>query len=229
MERYFILDNYNTYYDWNLIVTAKDITPPEPKTYLVELDGMNGSLDLSESLTGEITYKDRTIEASFWTDYGKYSDRDKLLKEIVTKLHGKKVKIIEPDDPYHYYLGRIKIKSSANSLAYLTFTIEATCEPWRYAIEDTVRQVISATTPIDVVINYDGVKAIIPEILVENLKVIDGYDRPESEVTILTNGIETKLTEGRWKSTGIILRQGINTLTVSGYGFVTFSYKEADL
>lgn len=228
MERYFILDKFNTYYDWHLIVTAKDITPSEPKTYLVELDGMHGSLDLSESLTGEIIYKDRTIEASFWTDYGNYRDRDKLLREIITALHGKKVKIIEPDDPTHYYLGRIKIKSSSNSLPYLTFTIEATCEPWRYAIEDTVRQVMARSTPTDIVINYNGVKTIIPEIEISGIEHSNQV-YTDGNVTIVENGIETHLTEGRWKATGVILRQGVNILTISGSGVVTISYKEADL
>ena len=70
MERYFVLDKYNTWYDWRLICTAKDVTPPEPKTYYVELDGMDGTLDLSESLTGEISYKDRTVSAAFFTNNG---------------------------------------------------------------------------------------------------------------------------------------------------------------
>ena len=63
MERHFIFDKYNTWADWDLIVTAKDITPPEPKTYYVELDGMSGSLDLSESLSNEICYEDRELKA----------------------------------------------------------------------------------------------------------------------------------------------------------------------
>lgn len=216
MERYFILDKFNTFYDWNLILTAKSISPPEPNTHYVNIDGMSGSLDLSESLTGEITYKDRTITASFWTDEGNHKAREKLLQEIVRALHGKKVKIIEPDDAEHYFIGRIKIKSSSNTFAFMTFTIEATCEPWRYAMTDTVRT-IDVTGKTDVVIRNNGVKTLSPMIHVT------------SEVNIVYEDVSVQLSVGTYKISDIKLKQGFNIITITGSGSVIFTYKEADL
>lgn len=218
MERFFTLDKYNTWYDWGLILTEKKISLAEPKTNYVNIDGMSGSLDLSESLTGEITYKDRTILASFWTDNGSRKDREILLKNITFALHGKKIKIIEPDDPTHYFYGRVEIKSHANNLAYLEFTIEATCEPWRYALTDTVRYIdLTGDTKIDVVIYNHGVKTVSPTISVKGT------------ATVIYNNAQATLSNGTYKISDIKLRRGANIITLSGSGKVTFTYKEADL
>lgn len=218
MERYFILDKFNTWYDWRFILTAKSITPPEPKTNYVELDGMSGSLDLSESLTGEVAYKDRTITATFWTDNGSFKDRENLLKKIVASLHGKKIKIIEPDDPDHYFYGRVKIKSWTNVLAYAQLSIEATCEPWRYSLYDSDRAItVNSQTAIDLVINNNGVKTLCPVITVTG------------SVEITYKDVVTALTAGSYKISSLKLYQGANVVSVSGSGSVTFTYKEADI
>lgn len=218
MERFFILDKFNTWYDWRLYLTSKDISDPEPNTNYVKLDGMSGTLDLSESLTGEITYTDRTITATFWTDEGSRKDRERLLRTIVAALHGKKIKIVDPDDPDHYFYGRVKIKSKKNLLPYAEFTIEATCEPWRYAISDSVRRVdVNSSTVTDVVIRNNGVKTLCPTITVSNY------------AEIVYEGIKWELTVGTHKISTIRLRRGVNIVGVSGNGSVTFTYKEADL
>lgn len=218
MERFFILDKFNTWYNWRLVLTAKSVTPPEPKTNYVDIDGMSGSLDLSESLTGEITYKDRTVSASFWTSEGSFKERTSLLKNIVTALHGKKIKIIEPDDPDHYFYGRVTVKDLNNILPYAEFTIECTCEPWRYAINDTERRVdVNSSTVTEVVIHNNGVKTLRPVITVTG------------SVDITYNGVTTTLTAGTYTISNIRLHQGVNIIGVSGSGSVTFTYKEADL
>ena len=216
MERFFVLDKYNTYYDWGLIVTAKSITPPSPNTKLVNIDGMSGTLDLSESLTGEITYADRTITASFWTSNGSYQERERLLRSIVTALHGKKIKIIEPDDTDHYFYGRVKVKSQKNILPYAEILLEITCDPWRYSINDSVRRVEVNGQTINVVINNNGVKTLNPE-----LKVTGSVD-------IAFNNVNVSLTEGNYKISDLRLYAGVNIISVSGDGVVTIKFKEAD-
>lgn len=218
MERFFTLDKFNTFYDWDLILTDKDVTPPEPKTNYVNLDGANGTLDLSEALTGEITYEDREVVAKFWTDHGTRKDREMLLKKILTAIHGKKIKIVDPDDQEHYLYGRARVKGFVNTLPYMTLEIEATCEPWKYAIFNSYRSVeVTNGESIDLVINNNGVKTLSPVITVVGT------------VTIGYKGSETTLTEGSYKISDLKLYHGANVVTVSGVGSVTFEYREADL
>ena len=218
MERYFILNDFNTWTDWCLILTAKDVTPPEPKTNYINIDGMSGSLDLSESLTGEITYQDRTVTASFWTDAGSYADREKLINNIVSELHGKKVKIIEPDTPHYYFLGRVVVKSRLNNKAYAEFTIECICDPWRYSLQDTIRTVsVDNLLPMIVVLSNGGAKKVYPRVKVDG------------SVKIEYKGITIELTSGEYALPDIKLEKGFNMLKVSGTGTLIFTYKEADL
>lgn len=217
MERYFILDRFNTWYDWRFILTAKNVTPPDPKTNYVNLDGMSGTLDLSEALAGEVAYKDRTLTASFWTDAGTFAERAKLIKTIIAALHGKKIKIVEPDDPEHYYYGRVKIKSTNNIVPYAELSITATCDPWRYSLQETKRRIDVNGSKVSAVIHNNGVKTLCPTITVTG------------SVTITHNDVTASLTAGYYKITDLKLRQGLNIITVSGEGSVTLTYREADL
>ena len=214
MRRIFLFDKFDTWHDWRLTLTAKDTTDPEPKTNYVNLDGMSGSLDLSEALTGEVSYGDRTVSASFWSSEGTYQDRETVAKQIKAALHGKKVKIVEPDDPDHYFLGRCMVRNLTRSQVYVSFDIEAVCEPWRYALEETRRRVDAGASAV---IWNNGVKTLCPEIEVEG------------SVTLEYEGASVKLTGGRYQIADIKLRQGSNVVGVSGSGFVTFIYREATL
>lgn len=217
MERAFIIDKFNTFSDWRLILTTKSVTPPLVKTNYVSIDGMSGTLDLSEALTGEVTYNDRTVSASFVLAEGSFDERNYLLHEIVNRVHGKKVKIIEPDDPNHYFLGRVTVTVLNNLLPYGDISLEATCDPWRYSINDSVRRVEVNGQTIDVVINNNGAKTLSPEITVTG------------SVNITFNNGSVSLTDGTYKISDLRLYAGVNIIGVSGEGVVTFTYKEADL
>lgn len=213
MKRAFQFDKYNTAYDWGLLLTAKDLTPPDPKTNYVQLDGMSGSLDLTEALTGEVAYNDRTMTATFVSTDGTFAERVALLRDITAALHGRKVAIVDPDDPDHYLLGRVKVKA-VQAPSYMELTVEATCEPWRYAINETERRV---DAPGDVVIRNEGSRTVCPILAVTGT------------VSITVNGATSKLDEGSYKITDLRLVPGVNVVGVSGTGSVTFTYREADL
>lgn len=216
-RRAFIIDKFNTWHDWRLTLTAKDTTDPEPKTNYVELDGASGTLDLTEALTGEVAYNDRTVVASFWSSEGTRQEREAVVKKITAALHGKKVKIVEPDDPDHYFLGRVMLKNLERSMVHVAFDLEASCDPWRYAINETERRVQLTTEGTDVVINNNGVKTLCPEFEVAGT------------VTVEYDGATAELTNGTYKIADVKLRQGVNVIGLSGSGTVVIKYREAGL
>lgn len=216
MRREFTFDNFRTWYDWRLTLTGKEIESAEPKTNYVQLDGANGSLDLTEALTGEVAYNDRTLTASFVTSEGDYAERERRLREILTALHGKKVQIIEPDDPDHYLLGRVKVLPGLRHLAYMELELEATCDPYRYAVRETTRTVDVAGTT-DAVIRNDGDLTLCPALTVTGT------------VTVTYAGASAKLTAGDYRITDLRLVHGVNVVGLSGSGSVTFTYREARL
>lgn len=216
-RRYFTLGKFNTWYDWRLILTAKEVAPAEPKENYVAIDGADGSMDFTEALTGETPYSDRKVTASFMCDEGSHKDREALLRKIRTALHGRKIQIIEPDDPDHYFLGRVKITAEKNHAAYLEFSIEATCAPWRYAVNETSRTVAVNGTPVSVVINNHGDRTLCPVLTVTGAVVIS-----------LDSGT-VELSAGAYKLTDLRLTRGPNVAGITGNGAVTFTYREASL
>lgn len=216
-RRFFILDKFNTWYDWRCTLTEKDVSAPAPKTKYIEIEGANGSLDLTEALTGEPVYSDRTVEASFMCSEGTHKEREALLRGIRTALHGRKIPIIDPDDPEHYLLGRARVTEEQNHQAYLTFTVEADCDPYRYAVEETTRAVALTGRSVDLVVNNDGDKTLCPVIVVAG------------SVEIAYNGVATPLSTGTYKIADFRLAPGPNVVGVSGTGSVTFIYREAVL
>lgn len=216
-RRFFILDKFNTWFDWRCTLTAKEIGPAEPKTNYIEIDGAHGSLDFSEALTGEPVYGDRELSASFMCSEGTHQERERLLRRITTALHGRRVKIVEPDDPEHYFMGRVAVVDKQNHQAYMEFTIEAVCEPWRYAQHETTRTVVVSGNGVDVVICNDGDKTLSPVITVAG------------SVSVTCNGVTSPLTAGVYKLTSLRLTHGANVVGVSGMGSVVFTYREAAL
>lgn len=217
MKRFILFGKHNTAYDWGLLLTAKAVADAEPKTNYQELDGVSGTLDLTESLTGEVAYADRLLTASFSASDGTAQEREALFRKVVATIHGRRFQIVEPDNPDFYLVGRVKVKNEWHSHAFSTFDVEADCEPWRYALNESERRVTVRGAAVDVVLNNTGVKPVCPVITVAGT------------VNITDNSVTTELTTGSYKITDIRLQPGSNVIRVEGSGTVVFTYREAVL
>lgn len=212
--------NYHTADDWDLILHTKTLTPPKPKAYYVSVPGRDGDLDLSEALTGDVHYENRIAVFSFIASDGTYSDREDLLSEIVAKIHGKRLQIIDPDYPGYYLSGRCTVTERTNINAYGTLTVEANCDPYKYALEETTRHVVITPSDgtISVVCTNTGRQTVTPKI------TVTGY-----AVTLTFGSTTTTLSEGTFILPALQFPAGTTTMRVSGNGTVAFTYREAIL
>lgn len=218
MERALMLGDFNTWSDWELILTRLEIAPPEVKTNYVDIEGMDGALDLTEVLSGEPTYKDRPVRAGFCASEGIHEDRVSLFDAIAAAIHGRKLRIVEPDHPNHYFLGRISVKDVLLRQTYGEFSIEAICEPWRYSNQKTVVEIpVESSEPVAVEVCNGGRKTVCPSIAVAG------------SVTFTCNGVTSSASDGTYKVLTFRLAQGSNTIHVSGSGSLTLTYREAVL
>jgi phage-related protein len=213
------IGNFHTAEDWDLILHAKTLTPPKPKTTYVSVPGRDGDLDLSEALTGEIHFENRIATFSFIASEGSYSDREDLLSEIVANVHGKRLQIIDPDYPGYYLSGRCTVPERTNINAYGTITVEANCDPYKYAVEETTRHVTVTTGAgtISVILTNTGVKTVTPTITVTG------------SVTLAFGTTSTTLSAGTYVLPGLQFPAGPTTVQVSGNGTVAFTYREGIL
>lgn len=206
--------DYHTVDDWGLILTEKEIQTPTPKIVTVNIDGRDGDLDLSRALTDDIKFNNREASFSFLVTEGSQSDRSYMIQTIVNAIHGQRLQIIEPDFPYLYLVGECSVTEVHNDKAYGSFTVEATCEPYRYYI-DEVRRVFNVSDTITGMITNTGRKVLTPEIIIEG------------DVTIKFDNTTVSLSTGTYKLPSLILKPGVTALTLSGSGVATFVYREA--
>ena len=122
----------HTLIDWGLyMVKPPEISRPDPVTYEVEIPGADGTLDLTESLTGEVVYRNRPIRFFFMSKIPILNWRA-LESEIANHLHGKNLDIICDDDPDYYWNGRCYLEewSFKGRISYIT--IAATVYPYKW-------------------------------------------------------------------------------------------------
>ena len=134
------LGGFHSYRIWGLwLKEAPEISPPEPQMYLVEIPGMDGSLDLTEKLSGGVRYKDRDIKLTFLS-LAKPDEWPDIESDMMAKLHGKYVQIIEDDDPGYYYQGRIAFDSVKHDKHATTVVITGKVRPYKTSLNGTVKK-----------------------------------------------------------------------------------------
>lgn len=196
--------------DLNLIMSAKDIPAPTPQTYTVEVPGRNGSLDLSEFLTGEIAYKNRTLTFKFVGD----GSRETVLSLIDTMLtyHGQHITVTTDDYTEWYYEGRATVKYTDHGY-YVEFELSIDAQPFRYALTLKSNTYTNVTNRA-VTYNISGV-SIIPTIIVT------------AETKIVKDGVTYNFSAGTYEPIELRLSTGSNVLTLTSTGTITIKYREA--
>lgn len=132
MNRGVTYDSRHSYWDWGLLMKSCTVSPPKPKTNIVEVPGTDQVIDLSEVLTGEIHYKQREIKC----EYIMMCDRSKwpaLYTDILNHLHGKLMQIILDEDKEYYYTGRAEVSKWKLERGAAEITITAQVEPYKTA------------------------------------------------------------------------------------------------
>lgn len=209
--------DFHTVADWGLILSAKHIDPPSPKIVTVSIDGRDGTLDLSRTLTGEMSYNDREASFSFLITEGSQSDRAYMIRTITNAIHGRRLNIIEPDSPDLYLVGECSVSNVVNTKAYGSFNVKAICEPYRYSISEINRTITATSDSVDIVLTNSGRRALVPVITVTG------------SVNLVIGTTNASLSTGTYKLPSLVLRTGTTTVKVSGSGTVTFTYREAVL
>ena len=120
----------HSFIDFRVILTEQNIGLPSPKTYTVNIEGMDGTLDLSECF-GKMKYENRTLKFTF-ESIDKITDWQAKMIKISSFLHGQKMKITTWSDPNFYYIGRCHIDEYNSNSKLGKIVISCDCEPFKY-------------------------------------------------------------------------------------------------
>lgn len=220
LKRKIVLGDYDTSaHGWTL--TGWKLSAVTQKTNYVEKSGGDGSWDLSTVLSDGIPkYKDRTLTVTLESSEGDRLSREAEIRYMVNLLDGMREDIVLPDDDFHYINGRIHVARNYNDMAHASVTITATCEPWKYSDTETVITVTAAATEQTVPLVNDGRLAVVPLLKVEG---------GSASVRLVYGSSSLTLSAGSHQWPDLLLTPGLHTLTYSGSGVLTVTYREAVL
>ena len=210
MRGILINETVHTGRDLNLVMTGKSLPPPKAQTYTVEVPGRNGVLDLSEFITGDIAYYNRTLTFNFVGD----GSRETVLNLIdrMCEYHGKDVIITTDDYLEWYYSGRAEVDYVDHGY-YVEFTLTVDAFPFRLAINPKVYDFGECEAQTITLIN-EG-RPVIPTITVTGEAVISYGD------------VSVNLSDGVYESEHFKLSKGDNEFTLTSTGTVNITYREA--
>ena len=202
----------DSYTDFNLILRPKERPFPTPKTNYVSIEGRDGDLDLTTSLTGDVKYENISYSLEFYLKDERVNWEDTLLK-LSTYLHGKKMNLIFSEDPDWYYVGRYTLNNVESDRNIGLLVIDCNLEPYRLKKVETVKTITGTGT----LILPNTRKWVMPTIT-------------SSGSMQFTYEGKTFTVNNTLQSPDIILKEGNNAIEViSGTGTLTVTYREGRL
>lgn len=206
----------HSYDDLKLILGSKEIGSPAVKSKKLDIEGADSALDLTDFF-GEPKYEDVTHKFQFSTIVPR-SEFMTLYSAIKNAIHGKKMRVILDDDPLFYWMGRCYVSRFTNEKNVGTVEVECDCEPYKYKLAKTV--VTSDVTGTKAISLTNGRKRAVPEVTIAT----------ESTLNITYgDGLIWDLGPGSYTLPELELVHGVNMLTVTGTGNVTFTWQEGDM
>ena len=200
--------------DWDLIMSSKAISTPEPRIVKVDMTDRDGDLDQTEVLRGRVSYKNRALSFSFICTAHQSTWAD-LRADIAGFVHGKLMKIVDPDTPDHYYIGRCTLSEPTyKGSAIMFLEILADAQPYRLSLMETV--VTKSVSTGDTVNLVNDTMPVVPTITVS------------ANVTIKFGSVSVSLASGStYRFPEITLERGVNKISITaGSGTITFTYRQ---
>lgn len=192
----------------DLIMNYARVGTPAAKIKEIEVPGMDGVLDITESL-GEVKYQSRPIKFKFTTT------DDSRIRELINTLHGKRKKIILDRDEAFYYMGRLEAGNPVVSGNLYSLELTAQCEPYKYKIHITRHKEEIAGASNIVLLN-------------EKMQTIPKITLTAQMRLTFENRVYD-LAAGEYEIAEIVLKQGYNRFRVEGTGTILFRYQEGAL
>jgi len=213
----------NTYNDFGLIPTARPvINPPEPNFSYLEVPGRSGVIDLSETLTGMLSYTNRTGSIEFFVT-GK-RNWSELYSELLAFLQGRFMRVVLEDDPLYYYEGRLTINAWKSNKNNSTVIVDYDLSPFKYETKNAVNGYLISNR------NFQNSNAYFyPEMDTKTIEmIVTCSDAADLNVTALVGGIMYQCKKGV-NILPILQTDGIGYIRVGGTGSVTINYRRGKL
>lgn len=207
------INGINVYQKYGMILTSKVIPPATAKTFMINIPGADGVLDITDSM-GIVRYNSRRIVLNF-SLIGQTITTYLLYQKISNEFNGRKVNVILSEADDFYYEGRcvdMTFEQTSNMVAEMTLTIDAL--PYAKTVKEFVVEA-EGTEDLEII---GSRMPTVPEITVEG-----------GSTNIIWQGHSRHLDAGTYALQDLVLMQGANSIRIDGNAKVKFKYRKGKL
>ena len=208
-----ILDGVNLYRTHRIVVESFKIGIPEPQLTTVEVPGRNGKLDMSEALTGHLTYNNRSIEIILGIIGSEEVIEQKRL--VLLNLVNKPKCKIKFSHIQGYFEGRCVVVDTSREHGHYTIKLNCDCFPYRY-LDNEFSQTRTLNSTPTILSCLCLMMPVVPILETSSSATI----KHKTSTFTVQKGIHTL---------PILFKQGTNELTVSGSGTLKITYRQGVL
>lgn len=222
-----LIGEKHSFNDFGLVMTKKVISKAEPKLNLIEVPASSEMIDLSEAVSGGMTYNQRTISLEFQKSV-EGVEQAALYSNILEYWNSSRVKIIFDDEISYYWSGRATAELT-NEGRRVVVTVEAIVEPYKLDIQATDEDWL--WDPFDFEFGYitEGKDVVVSGTRSVYVNGLTKRTYPtiisSAPMEVTFDGVTYPLKAGINAIYDLIIKQGENELTFTGNGVVTIQYR----
>ena len=190
---------------------------PQSQSNTITVPGRNSPIRFTEAL-GRVAYQPRSFDMTF-SMLGDRADYDLLVGQVVNQFAGKLCRVTLTEEPTLYALGTLEAAPSYEPLTGKG-TLELSCidgDAFLHHVEETVVNFSGGGT----VILANDFMPVVPVITVAAETTL--------RWTIDGEFFQKTVSAGTWEIPELELRHGNNTVSITGEGITTFTYREGRL
>lgn len=190
---------------------------PQSQSNTITVPGRNSPIRFTEAL-GRVAYQPRSFDMTF-SMLGGRADFDILVSTVVNQFAGKLCRVTLTEDTMLYAVGTLEAVPSYDPLTGKG-TLELSCtdgDAFLYHVEETVVNFSGGGT----VILANDFMPVVPVITVAAETTL--------RWTIDGESFQKTVSAGTWELPELELRNGNNTVSITGEGITTFTYREGRL
>ena len=190
---------------------------PQSQSNTITVPGRNSPIRFTEAL-GRVAYQPRSFDMTF-SMLGDRSDYDRLVSAVVNQFAGQLCRVTLTEDPTLYALGTLEADPNYDPISGKG-TLVLSCtdgDAFLYYVEETVES-ISGSGTITLRNDFMPVVPVLTTTAEATLRwAVDG------------ESFHKTVSAGIWEIPELELRYGDNTVSVTGDGTTTFTYRQGRL
>ena len=190
---------------------------PQSQSNTITVPGRNSPIRFTEAL-GRVAYQPRSFDMTF-SMLGDRADFDSLVSVVVNQFAGKLCQVILTEDPTLYTVGTLEAAPSYDPKTGKGQLV-LSCTDGDAFLYHTEETVVTVT---------GGGAVVLPNDYMPVVPVITATAETTLRWAVDGESFTKTVSAGTWEIPELELRHGDNTVSVTGEGTMTFTYREGRL